>query len=97
MITTNRNIVGQLVTASQLARALAKRLAFQQGYASAIRNEPYNYTLDNKTEAVDYARGRAFAIWSQVRGWKGCRWKDGKLSKAAQDRLVMALHERAIL
>ena len=88
---------GKLVSASALAQALAHKEAFQRGYASAMKNLPYDYDLYAKEEAIPYARGRAFAIWTRARGWKACRWKNGVLSAAATERLVDAMRAGAIL
>jgi hypothetical protein len=85
------------VSALQLARNLAKHPSFQSGYNSAIKGEEYNYEIESKAEAITYARGRAFAVWIKSQKLKGCRWKNGVLSKAAQDRLLIALQVRAIL
>jgi len=91
------NTGGRLVSALTLAKHLANRAAFQRGYASIKCESPYDYDIASKEEAIAYARGRAFAIWTQLRGWKDCRWKNGKLSAAATERLVHAIHARAIL
>lgn len=88
---------GYTVSRVQLAQALARKQAFQYGYASAMKNLPYDYDIPTKEEAIPYARGRAFAIWTRARGWKSCRWKNGVLSAAATERLVDAMWAGAIL
>lgn len=91
------NTGGRVVSALTLAQHLARREAFQRGYASIKRGLPYEYDIASKEEAIHYARGRAFAIWTQLRGWKDCRWKNGTLSDAATNRLVDAIYAGAIL
>lgn len=88
---------GKLVSALTLAQGLARKEAFQRGYASAMKGLPYDYDICTKEEAIPYARGRAFAIWTRSRGCKACRWKNGVLSAAATERLVDAMRAGAIL
>jgi hypothetical protein len=93
----SKNDDGVKVSVLVIARRLSRRESFKRGYDSVMRSQPYDYDISDKWEAINYARGRAFAVWSNVRGWKGCRWKDGVLSKAAEGRVVDALQQRAII
>jgi hypothetical protein len=62
-----------------------------------MRSQPYDYDIADRVDAINYARGRAFAICSRVNGWKGCRWKNGVLSAAAEGRVRDAIQQRAII
>jgi hypothetical protein len=92
-----RNDNASRVSIQTLAARISRRESFRRGYNSVMRNEPYDYDIADTPEAVNYARGRSFAIWSQVNKWKGCVWKDGVLSKAAEERVVSAIRDRAII
>jgi hypothetical protein len=85
------------VSVQTLAAHISRRESFRRGYNSVMRNEPYDYDIADNTDAINYARGRSFAIWSQVNKWKGCRWKDGVLSKAAEERVLSTIYARAII
>jgi hypothetical protein len=94
---SNDNFQGNLVTYVEGARNLSRRAAFKRGYDEAMKSKPYDYEIPVKRDAVDYARGRAFAIWTLVKREKGCRWKNGVLSRAAEERLLRAMYDRAII
>jgi hypothetical protein len=93
----NDNFQGKLVTYVEGARNLSRRAAFRRGYDEAMKSKPYDYNIPEKRDAVDYARGRAFGIWTIVNREKGCRWKNGVLSRAAEERLLRAMYDRAII
>jgi hypothetical protein len=93
----NDNFQGKLITYVQGARNLSRRAVFKRGYEEAMKSKPYDYEIPVKGDAVDYARGRAFAIWTLSKREKGCRWKNGVLSRAAEERLLRALYDRAII
>jgi hypothetical protein len=95
--TVNDNAQSVLVTYAQGAANLSRREWFKIGYDSVVKNKPYDYDIVAKTDAIAYARGRAFAIWSNVNGEKACRWKNGVLSAAATQRLLKALYDRAVI
>lgn len=97
MIERKHNTGAHFVSVLTLAQRLSRIEAFQRGYASAMKNLPYDYDICTKEEAIPYLRGRAFAIWTRSRGWKACRWKNGVLSEAATQRLVDAMRAGAIL
>jgi hypothetical protein len=93
----NDNFQGKVVSYVQGARSLSRRAAFKRGYDEAMKSKPYDYDIPVKRDAVDYARGRAFAIWTLSNREKGCRWKNGVLSRAAEQRLLRAMYDRAII
>ena len=93
----NDNLQGKLVTPAQGARNLSMRSEFKRGYDEAMKSKPYDYEIPSKRDAVDYARGRAFAVWTLYNREKTCRWKNGVLSRAAEERLVRAMYDRAII
>lgn len=93
----NDNTQGKLVSYAQGARNLAHRESFKRGYDAAMKNRPYDYDIADKREAIGYARGRAFAIWTKTTGESTCRWKNGVLSRAGEERLLRAMYDRAII
>jgi choline dehydrogenase-like flavoprotein len=92
-----RNTNARRVTPLEGARHLSQWESFKRGYDSVMRGQLYDYDIADKTDAINYARGRAFAIWSKVNGWKGCRWKNGVLSAAAETRVLDAIYQMAII
>lgn len=93
----NDNFQGKLVTPLEAARNLSRRAAFKRGYDDVMKDRAYNYNIETKSDAVNYARGRAFAVWSRASREPGCRWKNGVLSGAAEERLLRAIRGRAII
>ena len=92
-----RNTIEYNVSLKVLTDRLAKRQAFKEGYDSFMRNEPYNYDIEDKVYAVNYGRGRCFAIWSKVNKQPKSLWKNGVLSAAAKARVERAIYSRAII
>jgi hypothetical protein len=93
----NDNTQSVAVTYAQGAARLARQEYFKLGYDSIIKNVPYNYDIESKVNAIAYARGRAFAIWSRLNAEKSCRWKNGVLSAAATERLIRAMCNRVVI
>ena len=93
----NDNFQGALTSYSKGAQLLSRRAAFKRGYDEAMKSKPYDYDIALKRDAVDYARGRAFALWTVASKEKTCRWKNGVLSRAGEDRLLRAMYDRAII
>lgn len=91
------NYQGRVISYTQGARNLSRREAFKLGYEAALKNLPYDYDIPVKRDAVDYARGRAFGIWTLVQREKTCRWKNGVLSRAGEERLLRAMYDRAVI
>jgi hypothetical protein len=91
------NLQSRLVTYAQGARNLSRREPFKRGYDEALKSKPYDYDIPEKRDAVDYARGRAFGIWTIAQREKTCRWKNGVLSRAGEERLLRAMYDRAII
>lgn len=93
----NDNLQVVVVSVLKGAQLLSRRAAFKRGYDAAIKNMPYDYNIESKHDAINYARGRAFAVWSRTNREPGCRWKNGVLSRAAEERLVRAIYVRAVI
>ena len=93
----NSNFQGKYITPMQAARNLSRRAAFKRGYDDVMKDRAFDYSITIKIEEVDYARGRAFAVWSRVSNQPSCRWKNGVLSRAAEERLLRAICVRAII
>lgn len=93
----NNNFQGKLVTPLEAARRLSRRAAFKRGYDDVMKDREYDYNIPTKSEEVNYARGRSFAVWSKASRQPGCRWKNGVLSRAAEERLLRAISVRAII
>lgn len=93
----NDNFQGRRITAAQAARLLSRREGFKLGYTQALKSQPYDYDLASKQDGIDYIRGRAFGIWTISNREKSCRWKNGVLSRAGEERLLRAMYDRAII
>jgi hypothetical protein len=92
-----RNGQDTSVTYVRGASILSRREYFKIGYESVNKNRPYDYNIENKVNAVDYARGRAFAIWAKINSERGCRWKNGVLSRAGEERVLRAIYNKAVI
>jgi hypothetical protein len=93
----NNNFQGRIVSYAQGARNLTRREDFKRGYDAAMKDRPYDYDIADKHEAIGYARGRAFAVWTKATGESACRWKNGVLSRAGEERLLRAMYDRAVI
>lgn len=92
-----RNDYATKVTYVRGARILSRKEHFKLGYESVNKDRPYDYNIENKADAIDYARGRAFAIWAKINAERGCRWKNGVLSRAGEERLIRAIYSKAVI
>jgi len=91
------NTKGRRVTYVQGAQLLSKREAFKRGYEDVIKNKEYDYSIEYKLDAISYARGRAFAIWTITSKESKSRWKNGVLSRAGVERLLRAMYAGAVI
>jgi hypothetical protein len=83
-------------TAAVIAEKLGKNNDFYNGYVDASKNVPLNYDYHDELR-VAYIRGRAFALYSAAMKLPKASWRNGMLSKAATQRLVMAIQARAVI
>jgi hypothetical protein len=93
----NDNFMGRRVTPMQLAESYAANEWFRRGYLDAFKDIPYNYELCYQREATAYERGRAFAIWSRYHKLPRAVWRNGVTAKTVRERLVAAIHQRAVI
>jgi hypothetical protein len=85
------------VSAETFARRLAASPFFKRGYEDYTKGRPYDYSIVDKVEAIHYARGRAFAIYSHQQRTPRAVWRKGTLARTAQERLVMAAYTGYVL
>lgn len=85
------------VSAETYANRLGRSESFKRGYNDYIKGHPYDYDIENKYEAVSYARGRSFAIFSQQQRAPRAVWRKGVLAKTAKQRLVLAARTGYVL
>ena len=85
------------VSAETFARRLAASPFFKRGYEDYTKGLPYDYSIVDKVEAIHYARGRTFAIFSQQQRTPRAVWRKGTLARTAQERLVRAAYAGYVL
>lgn len=91
------NTKEKIVSAETYARSLAASPYFKRGYEDYTKDCPYDYDIEGKGEAIHYARGRAFAIYSQQKRTARAVWRKGLLARTAQERLISAAFSGYIL
>lgn len=84
------NLVQRRVSPAQYAARMSSDLYFRQGYDDYVKQRDYNYDIEDKLDAIRYARGRAFAIFSIKNSAPRAVWRKGVLAKTAQERLIRA-------
>jgi hypothetical protein len=84
------NLVQRKVSPAQYAARISSNQYFRQGYDDYVKQRDYNYSIEDKLDAILYARGRAFAIFSIKNRAPRAVWRKGVLAKTAQERLVRA-------
>ena len=70
---------------------------FQIGYHSVIKNKPFDYSIDNRVEAIIYERGRVFAIWCIQHKQPRAIWRNGIPAKTLVERFIYATHWKIFL
>ena len=65
---------------------ISTSIVFKNGYDDYMNKKPFNYDINDP----NYSRGRHYAAWSVATKNSKSLWKNGKMSKAAQQRLLMA-------
>lgn len=85
------------VSVSRYIESHARCAWFKKGYNSVIKAEPYDYDIEQKTNAVRYARGRAFAIYCKRMREPRAVWRKEVLAKTAQKRLISAVMYRYVI
>ena len=85
------------VSPETYANLLGRSEAFKRGYDEYVKGQPYDYSIESKYEAVAYARGRSFAIFSQQQRAPRAVWRKGVLAKTAKQRLVCAARTGYVL
>ena len=84
------NLIHKKVSVTVWANSNAKRPGFREGYDSIIKSKPYDYTIDNTSYAVAYARGRMFGIWCKQHNEPRAVWRDGVPAKTLVERIIRA-------
>lgn len=79
-----------------IAKNLGKNNEFRLGYDHAAKGVPFKYEYQDE-DRIPYFRGRAFAIYSKEMKFPRATWRDNNLSKAATERLVKAIQQRAVI
>lgn len=85
------------VSAETYANRLGSSEAFKRGYNEYVKGLPYDYSIESKLNAINYARGRSFAIFSQQQRAPRAVWRKGILAKTAKQRLVLAARTGYVL
>jgi len=65
---------------------------FREGWEAAAKQQPYPVDA-----GPNYERGRHFYAWYQQQGYPRAVWRKGVMAKTVQQRLLRAVHERAVL
>lgn len=78
------------ISPAQYAARLSSNQYFRQGYDDYVKQRDYDYSIENKLDAIRYARGRSFAIFSIKNNAPRAVWRKGVLAKTAQERLIRA-------
>jgi hypothetical protein len=85
-----KNLTQVIVSEPQYKKAHATSNYFRLGYEDALKNKPFNYSIENKSDSCRYERGRAFAVYCKVYKQPRAVWRNNVLAKTAQERLVLA-------
>lgn len=91
------NTKGRRVTYTKGAQLLSTRPTFKRGYEDVFKSKAYDYSIENRVDAISYARGRAFAIWTITNNQTKSRWKNGVLSRAGVERLLRAMYMGVVI
>ncbi len=84
------NLIQQKVSVEVWAKRNAHKPAFREGYDSIMKSKPYDYTIEDTSWAVAYARGRMFAIWCTQHNAPRAVWRDGVPAKTLVERVIRA-------
>lgn len=88
---TQRNTKAVPATAAQMAARLATSEHFKMGYNSYIKNLPYDYDIEDRINAIQYARGRTFAIYCNQYKLPRATWRAGKAANTVIDRIITSI------
>lgn len=91
------NLVNRTVTPATGAQRLAASPAFKTGYEDYIKSRPFNYEHAQKHEAIDYTRGRSFAIWRQHNRAPRSTWRNGVAAKTVVERIISAIRSQYVI
>lgn len=83
-------------TAERIAARLAKNTDFKLGYEHGIKQIPFDYQFHDERR-IAYIRGRAFAIYGAAMKLPRAAWRNDTMSKAATQRLISAIYQRAVI
>ena len=90
MVKSQDNTQQKLVPDAVYIKHHSLSIMFREGYESATKQKPYNYNIDSKHDAIFYARGRAFAVYTAKNNLPRAVWRKGVLAKTAGLRLIQA-------
>ena len=91
------NLVNRAVTPAQGAERLSKSAAFKLGYEDYIKVRHFNYDHSEKSVAIDYERGRSFAIWCQHTRAPRSTWRNGVAAKTVVERIISAIRSQYVI
>lgn len=80
------------VTINTFVYHLGRDSYFKLGFEDCFKDKPYNYDISDKRNAIHYARGRSFAIYTKTTKQPRAVWRKGILAKTAQERLARAAY-----
>jgi hypothetical protein len=86
-----RNTNYKPVTAIQMAMSLAISPYFKIGYISYIKNMAYDYDIEDRIHAIQYSRGRSFAIYCSRYKLPRATWRAGKAANTVIDRIISSI------
>lgn len=90
MITDNTSEV--MVSMRTFISTLSQSYYFRLGFEDCFKAKPYNYDIGNKRDAIHYARGRSFAVYTKSNKQPRAVWRKEVLAKTAQERLARAAY-----
>lgn len=91
------NLIQKTLPITVWANRNASNPAFREGYDSIINFKPYDYSIEDTTRAVHYARGRMFAIWCKQNNAPRAVWKKGIPAKTLVERVIRAASYKIFL
>lgn len=88
------NSGGRVVSLEVFANRISRRPYFRIGYDSIMKDKPYDYDIADHRSAVDYARGRMFAIWCKQNKAPRAVWRGEVPAKTLVERIIHAAYRK---
>ena len=91
------NTNARVVTIAAGADRLSKSPTFKLGYEDYTKARPFNYDISDMSQAIDYERGRNFAVWNKLRGMPRATWRNGVAAKTVVERIISAIRSQYVI